>query len=104
VACGRRGLGAGIEAPFEHVPLDVQRAGDAALGQPLCVRADVDQDRAFAPRGTGRYRVQAAQALPGGVDDLLDRAPVAACRGLSCPRGYHDRSSPVVRRMPSAMV
>jgi hypothetical protein len=43
----------------------------------------------MAHRVIGLNRVQAVQALPGGVEDLMDRAP--AC---------HDLSSPVARKRP----
>ena len=66
-----------MQPPLEMVALDDDGAGDLAVGAALKLRADVDQECAFADRGLGFERPEASQPLARPREKALE-SPVVS--------------------------
>ena len=70
----REAVGPGrIQAPFEDVAVDDERARDLPVGAALVDRTDVDQQRAAVARGGRRDGGHAPETGSGGFELLVDR-------------------------------
>lgn len=65
----------GIEAPLEHGPGNVQRAGNDAVALPVRVRANVDQERALLDCGEGFLRFDPLDPRLRLGNELVEGSP-----------------------------